>query len=399
MTISSPPVFHVGLGKLGLGMVVPRLAPYLRVIGCHRASSQKREYAALRDQQRYQRVFHDTGSRDVIAVAGVAAYKSAGLVEIAEEHGLPAVVTCAMKEGYPQVFGLITDLIARHREHYRRNPLLFVPFENARNVGSDALAYVARRVPGAESALLAVDTVVDKLCSDVATEDGMCVVHTESHETLMIGIPSVLDAARVHDALTAVGLETHVLPRRRFDFEVRKKAWIVNGLHYCIVMAAYERDLEADDIPKVLADEAIADVARRFIVEVAAALEVYAAEHGVDLERDEILNFTKETLHRVRTTPDSLKRIAGRFFSPLHDFIVGVTAGIEIMPGPLYAGDALRKWSERINEPAEIVLRVHTAFEDPLVTPWLSLRLLESLGLYLTLRQESPAAGEPARTS
>lgn len=383
-----PLVFHVGLGKLGLGFVIPLLAGRASVVGCHRqlagdaTEEKKRLYETLGASRRYARIDTQTGEREGFELIDVVAYGDEGLLAAAERHGPPRIVTCAVGKGISDMPKLLSDLVGHYRDHYERSPLLFIPFENARNAGGDVLAAVRDRSARKDDALFAVDTVVDKVCSELEAAADGCFVKAETASQLVIGIPGGIDAGGVRGALKAVGLHDRIATRETFEYEVRKKAWIVNGLHYCIAMTVVERNLGYATIAEALGDPDVADAALLYVKEASLALKLYAAEHGLAFGEDDLLEFIESVLARMRTLPDEI----GRIFRPLmllRNLLVSIHAGLAGARGPVQFGDILRKWTERIGEPSEFVLMRHRELQEPLVAPRLSLFLLQWLSEYL----------------
>jgi hypothetical protein len=381
--------FHIGLGKLGLGFVVPLFSGTSSIVGCHRElpadapEAKKRLYDTLATNRFYERVNSETGERHTFALTGIVPYGAEGLLAAARKYGVPAIVTCAVGKGLVDVPSLLAPLIEAYRDRYASSPLLFIPFENARNAGQEVLAAVRTLLPAADGALLAVDTVVDQVCSELEADSDGCFVKAETASSLIVGISAGSDDSATKAALAEAGLAARLAQRTKFEYEVRKKAWIVNGLHYCIGVIVVERNLGHKTIAEALGNPDVADAALLYVKEAALALRLYAEEHRVLFDEDELLDSIDAVLTRMRTLPDDIGRIL-RPLMLLRNLVVSIQTGLEGAQTPVEFGDILRKWTERIVEPAELILGRHRELQEPLIAPRLSLFLLRWLSEYLT---------------
>jgi hypothetical protein len=100
-------------------------------------------------------------------------------------------------------------------------------------------------------------------------------------------------------------------------------------------------------------------------------------------DEDELLDSIDAVLTRMRTLPDDIGRIL-RPLMLLRNLVVSIQTGLEGAQTPVEFGDILRKWTERIVEPAELILGRHRELQEPLIAPRLSLFLLRWLSEYLT---------------
>jgi len=383
MTGKIPTHFHLGLGNLGLGLVLPLFAGKTRVYGLIRATSDDGRYDVLERTKRFRRDIVRSGERasESFEIAGTARYGANGLLDAAAELGPPDIVTCAIKNDIPSVYPLLAALIDAHRDHYRAAPLLFLPFENARGVGRGALEYVAAHFPGGDACILAADSIVDKVCSNTRVEGDDCVVGTEPGEQLLFSGAREQDNSALQARLGRLHLDRHVYARPRFELEIRKKTWLVNGLHYCIAMCAYHLDLPALTIQDALRDPQVAATAAQFALEMLVALEAWAREQNVTIDESALFEYAETVWARMHAPPEDVKaRILPAVAHMLLEMNLVAPAAKPFSGFP----DFFRKWSERVSEPATLVLEHHSSLEGRLVSPSLDGMLVRVLGDYVS---------------
>lgn len=389
MSGTIPTHFHLGLGNLGLGLVIPLFAGKTQVYGLIRAASNDERYAVLERTKRFRRDVLRSGeaASEWFEIAGIARYGANGLLDAAATLGPPAIVTCAIKNDIASIYPLLAGLIEAHRDRYRVTPLLFLPFENARDVGRGALEYVGAHVPGGDACILAADSIVDKICSSARVEKGDCVVRTEPEEQLLFSEARAGDNEALQTRLGRLHLDRHVYARPRFELEIRKKSWLVNGLHYCIAMCAYDLDLPTLTIQDALRDPEVAATAAQFALEMLVALRAWAQERSVSVDESALLQYAEAVWTRMHSPPDDPKaRILPAISHMLRELNLGAR---NVKP---FSGfpDFFRKWSERVSEPAALVLEHHAVLEGRLVAPSLDGMLVRVLGEYLSAVTAEP---------
>lgn len=383
MSPAVPTHFHLGLGNLGLGLVIPLFAGKTRLYGLIRGASSDKRYDVLERTKRFRRDVEPSGDRtsEWFEIAGTARYGVNGLLDAAATLGPPDIVTCAIKNDIASVYPLLATLIETYRDRYRAAPLLFLPFENARDVGRGALEYVAAHVPDGDSCILAADSIVDKVCSNTRVESDGCVVTTEPGEQLLFSGVRAQDTEALQTELGRLHLDRHVYARPRFELEIRKKTWLVNGLHYCIAICAYDLDLPVLTIQEALRDPQVAATAAQFALEMLVALHGWARAQSVTVDESALLAYADTVWTRMHSPPDDPKaRILPAVSHMLHEMNVGPRAGRPFSGFP----DFFRKWRERVSEPAALILEHHALLDGRLVSPSLDGMLVKILGDFVS---------------
>src|SRR5258706_8467227 len=102
--------FHFGVGKIGLGLVIPFFAAHssLRLIPLARESSANDYYEKLDAEGSYRLRYYDTGQQRDVPLAKIERFtpdQPDSIRRVVERHGLPSVVSCSV--GTDQVEFLI----------------------------------------------------------------------------------------------------------------------------------------------------------------------------------------------------------------------------------------------------------------------------------------------------
>jgi hypothetical protein len=406
---AEPPLhLHIGLGKLGLGFVVPFFK-----------DSSFQFLGAVKTDTKEPRPHHDV--HDVIARGGalLLAMDGGRRLPAPTPHLLPydpkrtkrtlidalpqppQVVSCSVGVAkLPAIYKILYSLIVKHRAHYRKHPLVFLPFENKADAGTVAAEQIlARGLPPTvvSDCLAPANVVVDRICSRIEVipepDPGVCIVHTESYQHCCLTFPGGTNE-RVEPILRALGIANHYVDEKQFDEEVRRKYWCVNALQYAVTVIAIKNGLNfSNRINDAIQLDEVQDRIASLREELAIAMYTYLQERGHRPSFRNIEQQLRHTWERIgKSRQDKLDRIAEGLEFVMEDLPMFLRHHAPL--GKIASfGDFFTKWRERILDPSEVLLDNAGRFRRPLYLPKLNHYLLRLLANALTTL--SPASPRP----
>jgi hypothetical protein len=366
-------LFHFGLGKIGLGLVMPFFSAFssLPLVPMMRRSSKSDYAERLASDGHYRLQHYDSNTFQDIALPPVERYDDERSVgDIVKRRGLPGFLSCSVgAERVAVLFPLIASLLRSNERYYSARPLIFLPFENSSHAARGLDEYLRSIDPSLAGLVVPMDMTIDKICARIDSATSPCTVSVESFQEFFLSSIEWELPANITTRLQACGLESHYLDRSLFEFQKRKKTWLINGLHYCIAISAYEFMLGDATIAEAMADYRVSERANSFVAEVMFALLADAKSSSPSLHPSalQLQTYVGSALERMRQSRmDEAARVlpAIRFLVEELDLMALRKRRVDAPPS---FTTFYQKWQERVLDPTRTLLLHHRAYRDRMI--------------------------------
>jgi len=250
----SSTLIHFGSGSLGLGLVLSEFSksPSTQIFLANRESSDEnaiRRNSVLKERKHFY--IRNSGFDSVIPISDFVSFndtKQLNKLVLTDEI---VFLTTALKGGLEHCIPLIGDLVYARAISSIDFPLVVIACENAissTELKEKIILYIKLTYNEQFSLrdnIFFLDSVVDRICNTPFIEKGNIIVTTETYATWIICIQPLCasDALKYkNDILKILSQLNNVTTTDKIDFYIRRKKWIVNGVHQLIALYAHSNN-------------------------------------------------------------------------------------------------------------------------------------------------------------